>query len=61
MLVLKIRLLTFSQKVLGTSKLKKFRKMFYVLELDLSLKGSVEKIQVQLVRFPFVIGVFSQG
>jgi hypothetical protein len=29
-------------KVLGTNKLKKFRKMFGVLELDLSLRGSVE-------------------
>jgi len=29
-------------KALGTDKLKKFRKMFGVLEMDLSLKGSVE-------------------
>jgi len=29
-------------KVLGTDKLKKFRKMFTVLEVDLSLRGSVE-------------------
>jgi hypothetical protein len=29
-------------KALGTNKLKKFRKMFGVLEVDLSLKGSVE-------------------
>jgi len=29
-------------KVLGTNKLRKFRKMFGVLKVDLSLKGSVE-------------------
>jgi hypothetical protein len=29
-------------KALGTDKLKKFQKMFGVLEVDLSLKGSVE-------------------
>jgi hypothetical protein len=29
-------------KVLGTDKLRKFRKMFSVFEVDLSLKGSVE-------------------
>ncbi len=29
-------------KASGTNKLKKFRKMFIVLEVDLSLKGSVE-------------------
>jgi hypothetical protein len=29
-------------KVLGTDKLKKFRQMFGVLEVDLSLRGSVE-------------------
>jgi len=29
-------------KALGTNKLRKFRKMFSVLEVDLSLKGSVE-------------------
>ncbi len=29
-------------KGLGTNKLKKFRKMFGVLEVDLSLRGSVE-------------------
>jgi hypothetical protein len=29
-------------KALSTDKLKKFRKMFGVLEVDLSLKGSVE-------------------
>jgi len=29
-------------KALGTDKLRKFRKMFGVLEVDLSLKGSVE-------------------
>jgi len=29
-------------KVLGTDKLKKFQKMFGVLEMDLSLKGRVE-------------------
>jgi hypothetical protein len=29
-------------KALGTNKLKKFRKMLGVLEVDLSLKGSVE-------------------
>ncbi len=29
-------------KALGTDKLKRFRKMFGVLEVDLSLKGSVE-------------------
>ena len=29
-------------KALGTDKLKKFRKMFSVLEVDLSLRGSVE-------------------
>jgi hypothetical protein len=29
-------------KVLGTYKLRKFRKMFGVLEVDLSLRGSVE-------------------
>jgi hypothetical protein len=29
-------------KALGTNKLRKFRKMFGVLEVDLSLKGSVE-------------------
>ncbi len=29
-------------KALGTDKLKKFRKMLGVLEVDLSLKGSVE-------------------
>jgi hypothetical protein len=37
-------------KALGTDKLKKFRKMLGVLEVDLSLRGSVE-IQAQLVRF----------
>jgi hypothetical protein len=30
------------KKALGTDKLKKFRKMLGVLEVDLSLKGSVE-------------------
>jgi len=29
-------------KALGTYKLRKFRKMFSVLEVDLSLRGSVE-------------------
>jgi hypothetical protein len=29
-------------KALGTDKLRKFRKMLGVLELDLSLRGSVE-------------------
>jgi len=29
-------------KALGTDKLRKFRKMFGVLEVDLSLRGSVE-------------------
>ncbi len=29
-------------KALGIDKLKKFRKMFCVLEVDLNLKGSVE-------------------
>ncbi len=29
-------------KALGTDKLKKFRKMFGVLKVDLSLRGSVE-------------------
>jgi hypothetical protein len=29
-------------KALGTDKLKKFRKMLSVLEVDLSLRGSVE-------------------
>jgi hypothetical protein len=29
-------------KALGTNKLKKFRKMLRVLEVDLSLRGSVE-------------------
>jgi hypothetical protein len=29
-------------KALGTYKLKKFRKMFSVLEVDLNLRGSVE-------------------
>jgi hypothetical protein len=29
-------------KALGTNKLRKFRKMFGVLEVDLSLRGSVE-------------------
>jgi hypothetical protein len=29
-------------KVLGTDKLRKFRKMFGVLEVDLSLRGNVE-------------------
>ncbi len=29
-------------KALGTNKLKRFRKMLSVLEVDLSLKGSVE-------------------
>jgi len=29
-------------KVLGTNKLKRFRKMLTILEVDLSLKGSVE-------------------
>jgi len=29
-------------KALGIDKLKKFRKMFGVLEVDLSLRGSVE-------------------
>jgi hypothetical protein len=37
-------------KALGTDKLKKFRKMFGVLEVDLSLRG-VLRIQAQLVRF----------
>jgi hypothetical protein len=31
-------------KALGTDKLKKFRKMLGVLEMDLSLKGSVENL-----------------
>jgi hypothetical protein len=30
------------KKALGTNKLKKFQKMLGVLEVDLSLKGSVE-------------------
>jgi hypothetical protein len=29
-------------KALGTDKLKRFRKMFGVLEVDLSLRGSIE-------------------
>ncbi len=29
-------------KALGTDKLKKFKKMFGILEVDLSLRGSVE-------------------
>jgi hypothetical protein len=29
-------------KALGTNKLRKFRKMFSVLEMDLSLKGNIE-------------------
>jgi hypothetical protein len=29
-------------KALGTNKLRKFRKMFGVLEVDLSLRGNVE-------------------
>jgi hypothetical protein len=37
-------------KALGTDELKKFRKMLGVLEVDLSLRGSV-KSQAQLVRF----------
>ncbi len=38
-------------KALGTYKLRKFRKMLGVLEMDLSLRGGMWKIQVQLVRF----------
>jgi hypothetical protein len=37
-------------KVLGTNKLRKFRKMLSVLEVDLNLRGML-KIQAQLVRF----------
>jgi hypothetical protein len=37
-------------KVVGTYKPRKFRKIFGVLEVDLSLKG-VLRIQAQLVRF----------
>jgi hypothetical protein len=37
-----IKLLTFSQRLLSTDKLKRFRKMLGVLEVDLSLRGSVE-------------------
>ncbi len=32
----------FFTKALGTDKLKKFRKMLVILEVDLSLRGSVE-------------------
>ncbi len=43
-------------KALNTNKLKKFRKMFGVLEVDLSLRGSVENSRsTSLVSF--VIGV----
>jgi hypothetical protein len=42
MSVLKIKLLTIFTKVLGSKKLRKFRKMFGVLEVDLSMRGSVE-------------------
>jgi len=38
-------------KALGTDKLRKFRKMLGVLEMDLSLKGSVENSSSTLVRF----------
>jgi hypothetical protein len=31
-------------KALGTDKLRKFRKMLGVLKVDLSLRGSVEKL-----------------
>jgi hypothetical protein len=37
-------------QALGTYKLRKFRKMFGVLEVDLSLLGSVEII-AQLIKF----------
>jgi hypothetical protein len=37
-------------KALGIDKLKKFRQMLGVLEVDLSLRG-VLRIQVQLIRF----------
>ncbi len=37
-------------KALGTNKLRKFRKMLGVLEMDLSLRG-VLRIQAQLVKF----------
>jgi len=43
-------------KALSTNKLQKFRKMFGVLEVDLSLRGSVENSKsTSLVSF--VIGV----
>jgi hypothetical protein len=42
MSVLRITLLTLLTKALGIDKLKKLRKMFSVLEVDLSLRGSVE-------------------
>jgi hypothetical protein len=37
-------------KALSTDKLKKFRKMLGLLEVDLSLRGML-RIQAQLVRF----------
>ncbi len=36
------RVVDIFRKALGTDKLKKFRKMLGVLEVDLSLRGSVE-------------------
>jgi len=38
-------------KALGIDKLRKFRKMLGVLEVDLSLRGGVLRIQAQLIRF----------
>ncbi len=37
-------------KALGTDKLKKFRKMLGILEVDLSLRGML-RIRAQLVKF----------
>jgi hypothetical protein len=42
MSVLKIRFADIFTKALSTDKLKKFRKMLGVLEVDLSLRGNVE-------------------
>ncbi len=48
---IKNQVLDIFTKALSTDKLRKFRKMFSVLKVDLSLRGSVENSSSTLVRF----------
>ncbi len=48
---IKNQVLDIFTKALSTDNLRKFRKMFSVLKVDLSLRGSVENSSSTLVRF----------